>query len=108
MLSFPMTSQVKQQEWNLICTTAMNNGFPIELIQNIKKKRTKIRNQPNTKADTHRKTRITLTYQSPFFRKVTNLFKRTNPNIAFRLTNTVYHHLQNTTGNVNLNASGIY
>jgi hypothetical protein len=79
-----------------------------ELIHTIKKKLSAIHNQHNRKADTHRKTLITFAYFSPLIRKVTNLFKRTNLNIAFRPTNTIYHQLQNTTGNVNLNTSGIY
>ena len=49
---------------------------------------------------------ITFTYYSPLIRKVTNLFKRTNLNIPFRTTNTIYQQLSDKLGNIN--PSGIY
>ena len=29
MLTIPITEEARQQEWNIICTIARNNGFPI-------------------------------------------------------------------------------
>jgi hypothetical protein len=106
MLTLSMTSQVKQQEWDLICTVAMNNVFPMELIHTIKNQLTKIHNTTERLINTER--RITFTYHSQPIRKATNLLKHTNLNKAFRRTNTVYHQLQNTTDHINLNASGVY
>ena len=45
-------------------------------------------------------------YHSPLIRKITNLFKQTNPNIAFKSTNTIYQQLSHILGNTN--PSGIY
>ena len=36
LLSIPITERAKQQEWNTICTLAKNNGFPLQLIYNLK------------------------------------------------------------------------
>jgi len=51
---------------------------------------------------------VTFTYYSPLIRKVTNLFKRTNLNIAFRTTNTIHVHQQLSHKPSNINLSGIY
>jgi hypothetical protein len=45
-------------------------------------------------------------YHSPLIRKVTNLFKQTNLNIAFISTNTIYQQLSHKSDNTN--PSGIY
>ena len=49
---------------------------------------------------------IIFTYHSPLIRKVTNLFKQTNLNIALRATNTTRQQL--TDKPINTNPSGIY
>ena len=46
LLSIPITEQAKQQEWNTIFIIAKNNGFPLELIYNLKNKITKNSIQP--------------------------------------------------------------
>ena len=51
---------------------------------------------------------ITFTYYSPLTRKATNLFKRTNLNIAFRTTNTIHVHQQLSHKPSNINPSGVY
>jgi hypothetical protein len=38
MLKLPITKQAKQQEWNIILAVALNNGFPLHIIHNLKKK----------------------------------------------------------------------
>jgi hypothetical protein len=38
MLTLPITKQLQQQEWKAIQTIARNNGFPIHIIYNLKKK----------------------------------------------------------------------
>jgi hypothetical protein len=108
MLSLPITNQATQQEWHLIRTIAMNNGFPIDLIHKLKNK---MINTPPTQYNTnhtHKKTWITFTYHSPLIHNVTNLFKHTNINITFSPTNTIYHLLHNKPHNNSLQASEIY
>jgi hypothetical protein len=53
-----------------------------------------------------RKTWVTFTFHSTSVCKVTNLFKRTNLNIAFRPTNTIHQQLSHKRNNNN--PSGIY
>jgi hypothetical protein len=93
-LSVPITDQARQHEWNTICTIARNNGFPIRTIHNLTNRITKTQNIDNTFTNTQRKTWVTFTYHSPLIRKITNLFKHTNLNIAFRTGNTIYNWLQ--------------
>jgi hypothetical protein len=38
MLTLPITKQAKQQEWKIILVIAQNNGFPLHIIYNLKKK----------------------------------------------------------------------
>jgi hypothetical protein len=38
MLTLPITKQAKQQEWKIILAIALNNGFPLHIIHNLKKK----------------------------------------------------------------------
>jgi len=45
-------------------------------------------------------------YHSPLVTKITNLFKQTNPDIAFKPTNTIYQQLSHISDNTN--PSGIY
>jgi hypothetical protein len=49
---------------------------------------------------------ITFTYYNPLIRKIANLFKQTNLNIALRTTNTICQQL--TEKPLNTNRSGIY
>jgi len=32
MLTLPITKQAQQKEWDIICSTAFNNGYPLSLI----------------------------------------------------------------------------
>ena len=38
LLVLPITKQAKQQEWQNILAVAQNNGFPLHIIHNLKKK----------------------------------------------------------------------
>jgi len=38
MITLPITKQAKQQEWKIILAIAQNNGFPLHIIHNLKKK----------------------------------------------------------------------
>jgi len=46
---------------------------------------------------------VTFSYHSPLIRKITNLFKHTNLNIALHATNTIHQELAD-----KINSSGIY
>ena len=50
MLTLPITKQAKQQEWQIVLTTAQNNGFTEYIIHKLKKKLTsrKYMKNPNT------------------------------------------------------------
>jgi len=39
MLLLPFTEQAKQQEWNIMCTIARNNGFQLQIIHNLRRKK---------------------------------------------------------------------
>ena len=54
----------------------------------------------------HNKKWVTFIYFSPIIRRITNLFKHPNLNIAFRVTNTIQQQL--TEKPTNKNPSGIY
>jgi hypothetical protein len=49
---------------------------------------------------------VIFTYHSPLVRKITNLFKNTDINIAFKAGNTIYKQLAQKADNSN--PSGIY
>ena len=44
MLSTTITEQARQREWNTTCTQARNNGFPLQIIRNLKNKWIKTEN----------------------------------------------------------------
>ena len=106
--STPITEQAKQQEWNTICTIAKNNGFPIQLIHNLRNKINKKQHTTNISIQTTCKKRITFTFRSPLLHKITNLFRNTNLHIAFKTNNTIFHHFCYKSPNNTLNSSVIY
>ena len=71
LLSTPITDQARQQEWNTICTIAKNNGFPLQLIHNLKNKITRTQHTTNTPAQTAKKKWMAFTYHSPLIHKIT-------------------------------------
>jgi hypothetical protein len=45
MLTPPITKQAKQQEWKIVHAVDQNNGFPVHIVRNLRKKLTaKIKN----------------------------------------------------------------
>ena len=108
MLSTPITEQARQKEWNTICTIVKNNGFPLQNIHNLRNERTRIQKTKNTSIQTQRKKWITFTYHSPLVHKVTDLFKSTNLNVAFRTCNTIRNQLCDRSPQNKMNSSGIY
>jgi len=92
MLSLPLTEERRQTEWETIQTTAQNNNFPNTHIAG---RKTKIQHYAHIRAtkDENKKW-AKFTYQSPKVRKLTNLFKHTNINIAFQSTNTIQQSIK--------------
>ena len=92
MLTILITEKARQQEWNIICPIPRNNGFPLQIIHNLKNKLIlKTQKTESTLTQTQQKKWITFTYYSPIIHKVTKLFKSTNLNIAFQACNTIYN-----------------
>jgi hypothetical protein len=112
MSNMPIDKTTIKQEWLKVLEMAKNNEFPTRLITQLKNKLTTKKGnkkendmQTLTQQPTQKKW-ITFTYYSPAVRKVTNLFKQTNINIAYRSTTTIYQQLaQHPQEN---NPSGIY
>ena len=108
MITLPITEK-SRKEWKTILAIAKNNGYPIHVINNLKEKMTtkKQKHQQHPTINQHNKKWVTFTYFSPIIRRITNLFKHSNLNIAFRATNTVQQQLSKEYIN-NKNPSGIY
>ena len=105
MLTLPITKQDKEQEWKIILAAAQNNGFPLQIIHNLKKKLVAKKQKLPT---TTTKKWVTFSYHSPLIRKVNNRFKRTNLNIALHATNTIHRQLADKIVKTNTNSSGMY
>jgi hypothetical protein len=106
MTTLPITKQAKQQEWKIIIEIGQNNGFPLHIIHNLKKKLTvKKQKLPTT---TQAKKWATFSYHSPLLRKITNLFKHSNLNISLLATNTIYQQLTDKITKISTNSSGTY
>ena len=55
MLSTPITEQVRQREWNAICTIAKNNVFPSQMRHNLRNKIIRIQETKKKFPYKHRK-----------------------------------------------------
>ena len=92
--------------------TAKNNGFQMQSIHNLQKKKEiklRIKQQRKNLSNTTKqqnKQWITFTYYSLLIGKITNLYKQTNLNLALRTANTI--HQQLTEKPISTNSSGIY
>jgi len=112
MVTLPITEQAAKQEWEKIIAMAHNNGFPEQTVPKLRKKQRNKRDRPMgtqqpQQSQQCKKRCINFTYYGPAIRKVTNLFRQTNLQIAFRPTNTIYQQLFQK-GTTNNNPSGIY
>ena len=86
---------------------AQENGYTRELIKQLEDQRLK-QNQNNTKIQTDKKS-TTFTYFGPSIRTITNIFKGTQLNIAFRPTNTIGTYIKEyNIPQDDLSKSGIY
>jgi len=95
MITLPITEKSKQEESKTILTIAKNNGYSISTINNLKTKliAKKQKHQQNPTTIPHKKKWVNFTYFSPIISRITNLFKHSNLNIAFRATNTIQQQL---------------
>jgi len=105
------TKHTTIQEKKHILDIARHNGFPKQYISNmIKKQLTKNKQELNrtndVQAEQAKKKWITFTYHSPLICKLTNLFRNTQIQIAFKTTNTIYQQMTNKKHNKS--PSGIY
>jgi len=92
MLSLPITEERRQTEWETIQTIAQNNSFPNAYIARLK---TKIQHKSHIRTTKNENKKwATFTYHSPKVRKLTNLFKHTNINIALKSTNTIQQSIK--------------
>jgi len=91
IITLPITEKSKEEEWKAILTIAKNNGYPINTINRLKTKLiAKKRKQQHLTTISHNKKWVTFTYFSPIVKRITNLFKQSSLNIAFRATNTTH------------------
>jgi hypothetical protein len=108
----PITEKAKKHEWKNILNTDQKNGFPINIVHDMKKKEiTKQKNKQITTKERQMKHKqnkklVIFTYHSPLVRKRANMFKNTDINIAFKAGNTIYQQLAQKADNSN--PCGIY
>jgi hypothetical protein len=80
----------------------------MQIIHNLKKKLMVEKQTPPTTTIQQNRKWVTFLYHSPLIRKITNLFKHTNLNIALRATNTIQQQLTNKIVKTSINSSRIY
>ena len=113
ILTLPIKKQAKQQEWKIILAMAQNNGFPLHIIHNLKKKLTAKKQysqlqQNNKQINIYIYIYVTFLYHSTLIRKINTLFKHTKLNIALRAANTIHLQLTDKIFKTSPNSSGIY
>jgi hypothetical protein len=100
-----------KQETNAIRHIAINNGYPIKLIDQLQHKNL-INNDKTTRDKQpvqNNKKWVTFKYHSPLARKITNVFKNTDLQITYLATNTLWQILNINKKHMNkYSASGIY
>jgi hypothetical protein len=96
MNSQPLSKLRKQKEWNTIQYIAKTNNFLSKIIQGLNQSiQQKVNTHiPQSSAPKRPKIWTTFTYYHPSVRLITNLFKNTDINIAFRSTNTIRNCLK--------------
>jgi hypothetical protein len=108
LITLPVTEKSKQEEWKTIPAIAKDNGYPTDMICNLKTKliakKQKQNKQQENKTTPHKKW-LAFTHFSPLIRRITNLFKQTNLKVTFWALNTIQ---QLTEKQINNNHSGIY
>jgi hypothetical protein len=110
MVTLTIAIQAKQQEWKIILAIAPNNGFLLHIIHNLMKKLIAKKQRQKLPTTTKQQARkwVKFSYHSPLIRKITNLFKHSNLNIALRVTNTIHRQVTDKIVNTSTNSSMIY
>ena len=112
MHRMPLSQELKHKELNTIYLIASRNGYSKHLVDKLNKNITaKTENQTDNTAPPTSKDKkwAVFGYHSPIIRKITNLFKDTNLNIAFNTVNTTQKLLRTHTQNHDpYSHSGIY
>ena len=96
-------------EWTTILAIATNNGYMTKTMNNLKKKLQIKQHKPlnrNHETSITRKKWVIIMYHSPLIRCVTNLFKHTELNIAFKATNTIKQQIADK--QINNDPIGVY
>ena len=109
MITLTIMEKSKQQERKAIITMAKNNGYPIGIINDLRTKliiRKRQQHPPPSTIPYNKRKLVAFNYHSPMIRRITNLFKHTDLNIAFRANNTLQQQLSEKQSNKN--PSGIY
>jgi hypothetical protein len=75
--TLPINKEEREKEWDSIGRTAMNNGFPKDSIEKLRKKLEQKRIGTNDRKQEKQKW-TPFKYFSPFVRKVTNIFRDTD------------------------------
>jgi hypothetical protein len=108
-LTLPITVKSKEKEWETVLAVARNNGYPINMVHELKAKltsRKKKQKQQQQDAIGQQKMWITFTQFSPLIRRVNSLFKQAKLKIAFRAVNMIQQQL--TGKQTNNDPSGIH
>jgi len=107
MITLSISQANRNMEWATIISTAKNNGFPENIIRNLRTKLAlkKQKQKPTTK-ELNQKW-VPFTFFGPAIRRIINLFKGSNIKIAFRTTNMIHKQLSKEPFNIQ-NPSGIY
>jgi len=104
--TLPINKEGKEKEWDNKGRMAVNNGFPKDSIKKLRKKLEQKSIGTNDRKQKKQKW-TPFTYFSPLVRNVTNIFRDTDINIAYRSTNTIFKQLAKKPDRPD-NPSGIY
>jgi len=96
LTSLPITKKVKDKEWNVILNTAHNNGFSTEDINKLKQRiltqeSKNFQELPN--GQTSKKVWANFTYNGGYVRGITNLFRNSQVQVAYRTINSTFEIL---------------
>jgi hypothetical protein len=106
-LTLPITEESKQEEWETVITMAKNNGYPIGIINALRTKLISMKHKPPPTVPYNKRKWVTFNCYTPMIRRITNLFKYTDLNIAFGATNTLQQQLSENRI-IRTHPSGIY
>jgi hypothetical protein len=107
MVTLPITHTEKEKEWNIIQSLAMSNSIPPDTLYKLRRQIQQKSHKTNIQT-TNPKARVTFTFSSPIIYKITNLFRKTDLQIAYRPTNTINKILKPPIQVNPLTQSGIY